>query len=635
MKSVTPHSASTFVFSRVSRIVGRWAALLAVGLLGVAGVSSGFAATAPLTFKSPDGHLVVTVSPGAHLTYRVAFNGKEVVLPSALGVIVDGQDLGQNAATPGKAVTGQIDEQYPVMGVHDTATNHCVTAQIPLTGGANAAPWQLDLRVYNDGVCYRYDIPGTGTRRIQGESTMWNVPVGSQLWSQSAENTSYEARYEEGIVGQLPHQWKIMAPATLVFPGGAGYGMMTEANLIHYSDLSLQTEGTNGFRAFFHNSPDGWDVTGEIVSPWRVTVLAADLNALVNSDIIKNCCPPPAPELAHADWIRPGRSIWHWLTGGAPKLDEQKAWIDGTKAMGYEYYLVDDGWRDWNGGGDNAWAALADLVKYAKSQGVDMWAWVHTKYVTDPQDRDTYFKRAKEIGLVGLKIDFMDPADAKWVDWYDATLRDAAALHLMVDFHGAVKPTGRERTWPNELTREAISGREQGKNPPEHDTALPFVRYVQGHADYTPTLLIPKRLKGSSFAHELAMAIVFTSPYLCMGDKPEDYLKSDAADVLKALPSLWDETRVLPSSVIGSEAAFARRHGDQWFIGVINGARPQRETVKLNFLGSGKYRLVELADNPDHNDAFARSERTVTAADTLMLPLRKDGGYVAWLVPEK
>jgi alpha-glucosidase len=129
------------------------------------------------------------------------------------------------------------------------------------------------------------------------------------------------------------------------------------------------------------------------------------------------------------------------------------------------------------------------------------------------------------------------------------------------------------------------------------------------------------------------MAVVFTSPYLCMGDNPTNYLNSVAVDVLKALPPVWNETRVLPGSEIGELAAFARRSGDQWFVGVINDLTSRRERVALNFLGSGNYKLVELADDPERNDAFVRTERIVTNQDSLTLPLRKDGGYVAWLVP--
>jgi alpha-glucosidase len=607
-------------------------AILLAGIFVLSFAGASPAKENELTIKSPDGKIAVAVGAGEHLSYTVNFHGQRVLEKSELGIIVDSHDLGQNAEFSGKAERHVINEQYRTRGLHDTAVNHCNVIVIGLT--SDSTPWQLEVRVFNDGVACQYRVPGSGSRHIDGESTEWTVPVGSTLWRQDENNSSYESKFYPDIVGQLPKGMKLMAPATLKFPGDAGYGMMTEANLISYSDMALQATGAGSFKALFHYDADGWDQNGEIVSPWRVTILAQDLNALVNSDILKDLCPPPAPELANADWIKPGRAIWHWLTGGSPKLEEQNSWIDGTKQMGYEYYLVDDGWRDWKGGGDGAWNAMHDVVDYAKNQGVRIWVWVHSKYVFTPEDRMAYFKRARELGIVGLKIDFPHPANAAWVQWYDDTLRDAATVGLMIDIHGAVKPTGRERTWPNEMTREAISGREQGKNPSVHDTTLPFVRYVQGPADYTPTLLIPKRLDGSSFAHELAMPIVFTSPFLCMGDNPKHYLESDAADVLKALPSLWDKTIVLPESEIGRLAAYARLHGEQWFVGAINGTMPRRETVALNFLGKGNYKLIELADSPDRNDAFVRSERIVTSKDSVIMPLRKDGGYVAWLVPE-
>jgi alpha-glucosidase len=605
-----------------------------LGLCALFAVTNSAFTAEAVTLKGPDGKVSVLIQPGERLSYTVKFNGNIVVEPSAIGITVDKNDLGQNAAIEGKIETKEINERYLTRGVHTTAINHYRSTVISLTGGEPKTPWQLEVRVYDDGVAYRYRVPGNGKRHINGESSEWQIPVGTTLWHQSADNRSYEARYVSDIAGQIAKTHRLMAPAALKFPGHTGYGLMTEANLIGYSDMALYANGTNSFKATFHDDPKGWDHEGEIVSPWRVTLLAADLNTMVNSDLIKNLCPAPAPELANATWIKPGRSIWHWLTGGGPKLAEQHTWIDGTRDMGYEYYLVDDGWRDWNGGGDNAWAALEEVVNYAKSQGVNIWAWVNAQYVFTPTDREEYFKRAKRIGIVGLKVDFPKPASTEWVQWYDDVLRDAAAHELMIDFHGAVKPTGREHTWPHEMTREGICGREQGKNPASHDTALPFLRYVQGHADYTPTLLIPKRLDGSSFAHELAMPIVFTSPYLCMGDNPSNYLNSVAMDVLKALPPVWDETRVLPMSEIAQFAAFARRSGEQWFVGVINGPLPRREQVGLGFLGRGNYKLVELADDSDRPDAFVRTERKVTRKETLTLPLRKDGGYVAWLVPE-
>lgn len=592
-------------------------------------VRHGLAKSSTFDLKSPNRIVDVILSTHGHLNYAVEFRSHFVVESSALGITVNGKDLGQDVELAGEPKTDEINETYPVLGAHDTATNHCLSTTIPLK--SSGMPWQLEVRVFNDGIGFRYRIPGSGDRHVGGESSEWKIPVGSLIWSQSASNTSYESRYAVAVVGQQPKDLQIMAPATLKFENGAGYGMMTEADLINYSDMSLRTDG-NAFKALFRNNPAGWNAAGEIISPWRVTILAADLNALVNSDIIKNLCPPPPAQLSHADWIRPGRAAWGWLSCYCgPKLEEQKDWIDRTRALGFEYYLIDDGWRDWNGGGDGAWNAIAELVKYAKSKNVDIWAWVNAKYVYKAENRQTYFRRVKDAGIAGLKIDFPRPADVEWVNWYEETLRDASALHLMLDLHGAVKPTGRERTWPNELTREAIAGREQGKSAPLHDITLPFCRYVQGHADFTPTLFMPERLKGSTYAHELAMAVVFTSPFLCLGDDPRHYLSSDAVEVVQALPAVWNETIVLPLSEIGEQAAFARRHENDWFIGVINDQMPRREMVSLKFLRNKRYKLVELADNPERNDAFVRNERTVTPNDSLTLPLGKDGGYVAWL----
>ena len=170
------------------------------------------------------------------------------------------------------------------------------------------------------------------------------------------------------------------------------------------------------------------------------------------------------------------------------------------------------------------------------------------------------------MGAVGVKIDFQPEANVRWVNWYEETLRDAAARKLMIDFHGANKPVGLERTWPNEITRESIRGHEyqilryRRTLPPSHDTILPFTRFVIGPGDYTPTVFNPKELRGYTWPRELAQAIVFTSPFLCYADHPTNYLNNPAVDVMKAIPSTWDETVVLPGSEIGKCAAFARRN---------------------------------------------------------------------------
>jgi alpha-glucosidase len=590
---------------------------------------------APLSVTSPDGKVVFSLEAEGHLKYSVTAGGKNVILPSILGPIINGTDLGEGASPEGMPKAGKIDETYRMFGAHDKAVNRANTARFSFVTGEKKTPWALEVRAYDDGVAYRYVIPGTGERKISGEASTWTLPEGSTVWYQGHENRSYEDRYRPEAIGDMKAGAKIMAPATVILPNNEGYAVMTEANVVDYSDMALELVAPRTFQSIFHDDSSGWEHKGEIVSPWRVTLVASDLNKLVNSDIVRNLCPAPEASLANAKWIRPGKSIWHWLTGGRPNLAEQKEWIDGTSALGIEYYLIDDGWKDWDGGGDKAWKALEGLLKHAKEKNVGIWIWLHSREVFKPEDRVAYFKRAKDLGVVGLKIDFPEPANVEWINWYDATLRDAAKAGLMIDFHGAVKPSGRERTWPNEMTREGICGREQGKLPATHDTALPFIRFVQGHADYTPVLFDPEKLNGSSLPHELSMAIVYTSPFLCLGDKPARYLESPAVDIIKALPAVWDETLVLPGTEIGKEAGFARRKGKDWFIGVIGAKEPSEKSITLDFLGSGSYKLVEIADDPANNNAMVRGERTVKKGDTVDFKMREDGGYVAWLVPAK
>jgi alpha-glucosidase len=191
------------------------------------------------------------------------------------------------------------------------------------------------------------------------------------------------------------------------------------------------------------------------------------------------------------------------------------------------------------------------------------------------------------------------------------------------------------------MTRESIRGHEYhilryGRTlPPQHDCILPFTRYVIGAGDYTPTVFNPKELRGYTWARELAQAVVFTSPYLCYADHPQNYLTNSAVDVLKAIPSTWDETLVLPGSEIGKCAAFARRNGKQWFIGVLNGGEPTTLDLPFDFLGRGKFQMIQLGDVPDRGDAWQREEKVVTRKDQMHLSLRPGGGCVIELTPQK
>jgi alpha-glucosidase len=585
-----------------------------------------------VTVTGPSGNLSCAVTNvSGRLTFSVTYEGQTVVQPSPLGVTVAGQDLGAISAL-GTPTLSTIQETYPLKGGHATASNNCNVASIPVTA---AVDWTLEVRAFDDGVAYRYNVPETGSLTVAGETSEWILPAGGTIYYQDAGNTSYESVFATSAISALTANQQLRVTAVTQLPGTIPlYVMMTEANLFGYSDMSLQYLGNNTFQSIFLGDPSGWTNSGAVLSPWRVTVVAPDLNTLTNTDILPNLCPAPSAALAAAAWIKPGRSSWEWLIDGHPAFANQTGWVDRTAQLGYEYYLIDDGWDNWTSGNLDAWGCMATVTAYAAPKGVAIWAWVTATNVQTSAQRAAYFQNAKNAGLVGLKIDFPQSTDAAWVQWYDDTLNDAATYQLMIDFHGCVKPTGRERTYPHEMTREAINGLENGPRPGLHDSVLPFTRFVQGHADYTPTDF-GNNLGSNSYAHELAQAIVYTSPFFCYGGDPAVYLQNSAVDVLETISATWDETRVLSGSALGQVAGYARRKGQVWYVGVVNGATAGTFTAPFDFLTAGTpYVADELADSSSTNAAWVRTRVNLTnTSAALSTSMRAGGGFVARIVP--
>jgi alpha-glucosidase len=590
-----------------------------------------------LTLKSPDGKIKVEVSkgPDSKLYYKIEADGKEIVSSSRFGIISDNADLGSDFSF-GQPELKKIDESYPMFGVHSKAINRCNT----LTVEIKSAPekWYLDIRAYDEGIGIRCRLAAKKDRTINGEATEWKVPAKTTLWYQN-DLVAYEGTFAKALADTIGQGRILALPVTGQMYSG-NYIMLTEASLVDYSDLVVKSSGNGSLKAFFHTEPDGWKTDDEVTQPWRVTLIAKDLNALVNCDILQNLCPAPSPELANASWIKPGRAAWNWWSTPTLIYKQQHQWVDYAKQLGFEYYLIDAGWNRWKDSTKTAWDCLTEVTGYAKSVGVNIWIWLHSNEVTKEADRTRIFENAAKARVSGVKIDFIPKSSRERSNWYEATLREAAKNRLMVDFHGAVKPTGRNRTWPNELTREGIRGHEyhiiryKRVLLPDHDCVLPFNRFVQGFGDYTPTVFNPVELLGYTWSREIAQAIVFTSPFLCYADHPDNYLKNPALDLLKEIPSVWDETIVLPGSEIGKCAAFARRSGDKWFIGIINGTEQKNIDIPLSFLKEKSYILKSCEDAPDKGDNLIKKVSTVAKSDHIRITIRPAGGYVAELTKQ-
>ena len=493
---------------------------------------------------------------------------------------------------------------------------------------------ETERRDFADGWAVRYVLPN-GERLVGREDTVWTLPLDAKAWYQKS-GMDYEKPYAASFVRDIPVGSVVNFPVTAKLADGT-YRMITEANVVDWTDSAAEYLGGGRFAVRYVNDPKGFSQTGASTTPWRVMLVAKDLQTLATSDIVRRLCPAPLPEVAAkcAEFVKRGRCIWHWLAAGVPLYAEQKEWYDKTKELGFEYYLIDDGWRDWRDGDMDQWACLRKWIDYGKSIGVGTFVWVNSKEMPDAAKRRAYLGKVKEAGAVGIKIDFFPPPSYAQMARYEEILADTLELGLMTDFHGTVKPTGREKTWPHEVAREAVRGHEWHVSsygrvlPQSHDCILPFNRLVQGHADYTPMVFEPGELVHFTWARELAQGIIFSAPFLCFGDNPKNYLANPAVELIKVVPCAYDEVLVLPGSEIGECAAFAKRNGKDWFIAIENGAEGRRMTIALDFLGGGKYELLGFADADDRLDGYRIDRRAVDRDGKIDLALRPCGGYCA------
>lgn len=397
-----------------------------------------------------------------------------------------------------------------------------------------------------------------------------------------------------------------------------------------------------------NNAPTAVEASLPHRSPWRVIQVGRTPADLLNSDIILNLNEPC--RIADTSWIKPGVSSWNWLSSGE-RMDMEllKGFIDLSAKMKWEYALIDDGWYQGGHQGDvtRPIAALdmPALVAYADERGVKLWVWTH--WQAFDRKLDEALAQYKKWGIVGVKTDFMSRDDQWMVNWYRKVLERAAHHQIMIDFHGSYKPTGERRTWPNMMTSEAVFGNEQNlgsrANDPVHKTTLPFTRQLAGPMDYTPGSFLNETARSWRAARpvhslgtrcqELALFVVFDSPFMCTADLPANYDGQDGADFLTDIPASWDDTKVLDGR-IGEFILTARRKGTRWYLGGITNGDPRTVSVPLSFLKEGSYSLTLYQDGPDAESnarQVSTQQKTVSAGDTLSVKMASGGGFTAIL----
>jgi alpha-glucosidase len=569
-----------------------------------------------------------------------------------------------------------VDESYTIpVGKTSTVRNHYNSLRVDFEDLAGRK-LTIEARVFDDGVGFRYLVPEQPSLkqvRIAHEMTEFSYVKDATTYPLILDGfqSAWEDEYQQRLVNGLHHDWLIGLPLLAEEPG-IGWVAITEANIDHYAGMYLRRGDAHyNVRAELSPRLDEPGIAVETAtpfsSPWRVLMIADEPGRLIESNIVLNLNPPS--RIADTSWIRAGKSAWDWWSGeAAPSVSfktgmntaTMKHYIDFASESGFSYMLVDAGWALADYKSPDDYAALADLtrtspeidmpelLRYAKEKNVRLWLWSHWTSVDKYMDQA--FPLFEKWGIAGVKIDFMNRDDQQMVDFYHRVVEAAAAHHLMIDFHGAYKPDGLRRTYPNLITREGVMGKEylkwSARTTPAHNTTLPFTRMLAGPMDYTPGAFgnsnrenfvarqfMPMGL--GTRAHELALFVVLESPFEMVADYPEHYQGQKEFDFLKRVPSTWDEVRVIGGRPM-ENITLARRSGRDWYVGSLTNWDERTVKVPLSFLGDGEYVAEIYADAPDAAQEATHttfSKQTVDRTTVLDVHMVSGGGNAIWIHP--
>jgi len=644
---------------------------------------------------SPNGRIRVAVyvdkregtyPQGRRLYYSVVYDKQTILLDSPVGFDIQGlSGLSDDVMIFRTQRQVFNDAWHQTWGKSGVVRDNCNQLRVTLQCRTNPKR-TIDViwRVYDDGVAFRFFLPRQRDVKkftLTSEHSWFRFRDDNAVWvaDYGQFTTHQEMEFVERRLSDLK-AGGIYGLPLLVRAGEAAWVAIVEANLTDWAGMYVTgVPGMpNTVRTLLSPHPDdpGVCVTSRTpcYSPWRVLMIGSRPGDLIESNLIANLNEPC--QITNTSWIKPGRCAWDWWWPGrhAPEVDfklgpnneTMKYFIDFAAEMGWEYQLVD--WQ-WYGppfakeiGGPAHPTSdittpipgidIPTLVKYAKSKGVRLLIWLHWDHADKQMDRA--FPLYERWGVAGVKIDFMARDDQEMVNFYHRVVKKAARHHLTVDFHGAYKPTGLSRTYPNLLTREGVLGNEYNKwsdrVTPDHCLTLPFTRMLAGPMDFTPggfrhatkeTFKVvggdaPAPMVFGTRAFQLAMLVVYESPLQVLCDTPYEYRQSPAGlGFLKIVPTTWDQTRVLNARV-GDFITVARRSGPDWYIGSMTDWTPRQLKIPLDFLGSGNYEATIWADAADANEAPAsltRTTRTVTKTDHISAIMAPAGGQVIHLRP--
>jgi alpha-glucosidase len=637
--------------------------------------ASVFLMQAQVALKSPDGNLAMTFqTTGDHrLVYAIDYKGKPLVENSNLQLTLQGaRPLGSDVTITGHVPSQGEDNYSLVTGKTSHVQDRYNALSIATEENAGLhRQLTIEARAFNDGVAFRYVIPEQPRLhdyRLVSEDTQFKISKDATTYALVLPHfhTMYESEFLKlpisafGSTNGLSRSNLIGLPLAMEVPGVA-WMAITEADMqgnaaMYLTDPSMGWSGTELVSKIAPGDDPEVAVKGSLPhhSAWRAFLIGDEPGRLIESNIITSL--NPDSEIKDTSWIHAGLTAWDWWSGDIDKngnhaftTENMKYYVDFAAKSGFPYMLIDAGWSV---PGDitrmNGKVDVPEVVRYAAAKNVKVWIWL--TYTETDKQMDEAFPLYAKWGVAGMKIDFVERDDQKGINFYYRAAELAARNHLMVDFHGATKPTGIDRTYPNVMGYEAVLGMEQSKggsrDNPDHRAMLPFTRMLAGRMDYTPggfenvtrdnfVAQADHPMVMGTRAQQLALYAIYEAPFQMVSDTPKNYRDQPAFSFIEHVPATWDETKVL-NGMPGEYITMSRRSGTGWWLGSITNWTPREFDVPLSFLGAGKWTAEIYADADDaaqYPKGVSIQKKTVDASTHLKAKLAPGGGYAVRFTP--
>lgn len=611
---------------------------------------------------SEDGCVAVSAElKDGGLYYSVARDGKPVVRNSATGLETDVADFTQELPVP-TVTTSSADISYSVItGKKSSVKTHY--EEMTLAFEKSGFQYEIIFRAYRDGYAFRYRLAPTGGGEefvvIGDEATAFALPASSTTYLMTAPNYTDRFDYERNYSRKDSDKINgVIAAMPMLYQTEEGvWSLVTESDVVDsgYRGSFLEGNGEGAFRIQpAYTQSLSVVTTAPFLSPWRVGIVGS-LADIVESTLVEDVYdevgyykPDNYDELSAEEkavydyeWVTPSKCAWTWLqlgSGTQQNWAENKKYIKMAADEGWNWFLIDAGWIPYSA---DQLTAFTDMMDYAKSLGVHMMCWAHSynDLGTEAKQREN-IARWKAYGFEGMKVDFFDGMYAEGgsgnaygesqftENLYRSLYRIAAENQMILNIHGACKPTGERRVYPNVISREGVRGNEYKKQVSAIDcVTIPFIRGAVGPSDYTPSL-VPFS-DNTTVGSQMAMHVMYETGVLTMGDSPEHYARyAEAFSFLSKLPVAYDDIRLLSGTPMSS-CVIARRKADDWYVGGMSVSAKTMQVDLSVILDAGKtYEVTVFSDGDTYLDI--RSETyTVTGGETLNIKVIRNGGFAA------